>query len=164
MILLLTACYATFMTKDVLCSHFIFQLYSLNEYKPPISKAKMTQITKSGIKAIKVSMQCKCMKQVMVRKQIQGKCSSLLMLKQISMHNHPAMSFEVLCVNLAKITLEREQVHNCMRVCCTISGLNALKPCIHCFRWREDSKQNVNPILIFISNIDLSVSVTNSLG
>ncbi|KAI4804500.1 hypothetical protein KUCAC02_026126, partial [Chaenocephalus aceratus] len=28
-------------------------LYSLNEYKPPISKAKMTQITKSGIKAIK---------------------------------------------------------------------------------------------------------------
>lgn len=35
---------------------FIFQLYSLNEYKPPISKAKMTQITKSGIKAIKVSI------------------------------------------------------------------------------------------------------------
>lgn len=35
---------------------FFFQLYSLNEYKPPISKAKMTQITKSGIKAIKVSM------------------------------------------------------------------------------------------------------------
>ncbi|KAG7226250.1 hypothetical protein INR49_003000 [Caranx melampygus] len=32
------------------------ELYSLNEYKPPISKAKMTQITKSGIKAIKVSM------------------------------------------------------------------------------------------------------------
>uniref|UniRef100_A0A8C4DDZ6 SR-related CTD associated factor 8 n=1 Tax=Dicentrarchus labrax TaxID=13489 RepID=A0A8C4DDZ6_DICLA len=30
-----------------------FNLYSLNEYKPPISKAKMTQITKSGIKAIK---------------------------------------------------------------------------------------------------------------
>uniref|UniRef100_A0A8C1QXX3 SR-related CTD associated factor 8 n=1 Tax=Cyprinus carpio TaxID=7962 RepID=A0A8C1QXX3_CYPCA len=30
-----------------------FQLYSLNEYKPPISKAKMTQITKSAIKAIK---------------------------------------------------------------------------------------------------------------
>lgn len=29
------------------------ELYSLNEYKPPISKAKMTQITKSGIKAIK---------------------------------------------------------------------------------------------------------------
>uniref|UniRef100_A0AAY4CLH4 SR-related CTD associated factor 8 n=1 Tax=Denticeps clupeoides TaxID=299321 RepID=A0AAY4CLH4_9TELE len=28
-------------------------LYSLNEYKPPISKAKMTQITKSAIKAIK---------------------------------------------------------------------------------------------------------------
>lgn len=41
------------MTKGVLC---FFQLYSLNEYKPPISKAKMTQITKSGIKAIKVSM------------------------------------------------------------------------------------------------------------
>lgn len=37
-------------------SYFFFQLYSLNEYKPPISKAKMTQITKSGIKAIKVSM------------------------------------------------------------------------------------------------------------
>lgn len=32
------------------------ELYSLNEYKPPISKAKMTQITKSAIKAIKVSM------------------------------------------------------------------------------------------------------------
>ncbi|XP_010783650.1 protein SCAF8-like isoform X2 [Notothenia coriiceps] len=31
------------------------ELYSLNEYKPPISKAKMTQITKSGIKAIKLS-------------------------------------------------------------------------------------------------------------
>uniref|UniRef100_A0A8D0ADG2 SR-related CTD associated factor 8 n=1 Tax=Sander lucioperca TaxID=283035 RepID=A0A8D0ADG2_SANLU len=31
----------------------MFTLYSLNEYKPPISKAKMTQITKSGIKAIK---------------------------------------------------------------------------------------------------------------
>ncbi|XP_011488811.1 protein SCAF8 isoform X1 [Oryzias latipes] len=29
------------------------ELYSLNEYRPPISKAKMTQITKSGIKAIK---------------------------------------------------------------------------------------------------------------
>ncbi|KAM4043282.1 SR-related and CTD-associated factor 8 isoform 1-T5 [Anomaloglossus baeobatrachus] len=29
------------------------QLYSLNDYKPPISKAKMTQITKSAIKAIK---------------------------------------------------------------------------------------------------------------
>ncbi|XP_077405938.1 SR-related and CTD-associated factor 8 [Vanacampus margaritifer] len=29
------------------------ELYSLTEYKPPISKAKMTQITKSGIKAIK---------------------------------------------------------------------------------------------------------------
>ncbi|XP_078133336.1 SR-related and CTD-associated factor 8 [Sander vitreus] len=33
--------------------HFNNELYSLNEYKPPISKAKMTQITKSGIKAIK---------------------------------------------------------------------------------------------------------------
>uniref|UniRef100_H3DHK8 SR-related CTD associated factor 8 n=1 Tax=Tetraodon nigroviridis TaxID=99883 RepID=H3DHK8_TETNG len=32
---------------------FNIELYSLNEYKPPISKAKMTQITKSGIKAIK---------------------------------------------------------------------------------------------------------------
>ncbi|KAM9317033.1 LOW QUALITY PROTEIN: SR-related and CTD-associated factor 8 [Gastrophryne carolinensis] len=29
------------------------QLYSLNDYRPPISKAKMTQITKSAIKAIK---------------------------------------------------------------------------------------------------------------
>ncbi|NXX44465.1 SCAF8 protein, partial [Tricholaema leucomelas] len=29
------------------------QLYSLNDYKPPISKAKMTQITKAAIKAIK---------------------------------------------------------------------------------------------------------------
>ncbi|XP_041420423.1 SR-related and CTD-associated factor 8 isoform X1 [Xenopus laevis] len=29
------------------------QLFSLNDYKPPISKAKMTQITKSAIKAIK---------------------------------------------------------------------------------------------------------------
>ncbi|KAJ7988885.1 hypothetical protein DPEC_G00313830 [Dallia pectoralis] len=29
------------------------ELYSLNEYKPPISKAKMTNITKSAIKAIK---------------------------------------------------------------------------------------------------------------
>lgn len=35
---------------------YFFQLYSLNEYKPPISKAKMTQITKSAIKAIKVSL------------------------------------------------------------------------------------------------------------
>lgn len=44
--------------KHVLLFIFFFppQLYSLNEYKPPISKAKMTQITKSGIKAIKVSM------------------------------------------------------------------------------------------------------------
>ncbi|NXW86002.1 SCAF8 protein, partial [Alopecoenas beccarii] len=33
---------------------FVFwQLYSLNDYKPPISKAKMTQITKAAIKAIK---------------------------------------------------------------------------------------------------------------
>ncbi|KAE8601860.1 hypothetical protein XENTR_v10013817 [Xenopus tropicalis] len=29
------------------------QLYSLNDYRPPISKAKMTQITKAAIKAIK---------------------------------------------------------------------------------------------------------------
>lgn len=51
--------------QAVLCIFpFIFQLYSLNEYKPPISKAKMTQITKSGIKAIKVSMQCYRMRQV----------------------------------------------------------------------------------------------------
>lgn len=33
---------------------FFLQLYSLNDYKPPISKAKMTQITKAAIKAIKV--------------------------------------------------------------------------------------------------------------
>lgn len=47
-----------YMNKRVLLFFFVFffQLYSLNEYKPPISKAKMTQITKSGIKAIKVSM------------------------------------------------------------------------------------------------------------
>ncbi|NXJ98068.1 SCAF8 protein, partial [Corythaixoides concolor] len=32
---------------------FFWQLYSLNDYKPPISKAKMTQITKAAIKAIK---------------------------------------------------------------------------------------------------------------
>ncbi|NWR70110.1 SCAF8 protein, partial [Centropus unirufus] len=32
---------------------FSLQLYSLNDYKPPISKAKMTQITKAAIKAIK---------------------------------------------------------------------------------------------------------------
>lgn len=32
---------------------FSGELYSLNEYKPPISKAKMTQITKLAIKAIK---------------------------------------------------------------------------------------------------------------
>uniref|UniRef100_A0A8D0KSS9 SR-related CTD associated factor 8 n=1 Tax=Strix occidentalis caurina TaxID=311401 RepID=A0A8D0KSS9_STROC len=30
-----------------------YELYSLNDYKPPISKAKMTQITKAAIKAIK---------------------------------------------------------------------------------------------------------------
>ncbi|KAM8952976.1 SR-related and CTD-associated factor 8 [Pelodytes ibericus] len=36
--------------KNVL---FSSQLYSLNDYKPPISKAKMTQITKAAIKAIK---------------------------------------------------------------------------------------------------------------
>ncbi|MED6235333.1 hypothetical protein ATANTOWER_023513 [Ataeniobius toweri] len=34
---------------------FNSELYTLTEYKPPISKAKMTQITKSGIKAIKLS-------------------------------------------------------------------------------------------------------------
>lgn len=38
-----------------ICSFFFLQLYSLNDYKPPISKAKMTQITKAAIKAIKVS-------------------------------------------------------------------------------------------------------------
>uniref|UniRef100_A0A8C5PLG9 SR-related CTD associated factor 8 n=1 Tax=Leptobrachium leishanense TaxID=445787 RepID=A0A8C5PLG9_9ANUR len=32
---------------------FNSELYSLNDYKPPISKAKMTQITKSAIKALK---------------------------------------------------------------------------------------------------------------
>lgn len=42
---------------SILVSIFVFvffQLYSLNDYKPPISKAKMTQITKAAIKAIKV--------------------------------------------------------------------------------------------------------------
>ncbi|CDQ58381.1 unnamed protein product [Oncorhynchus mykiss] len=39
--------------KGLFPSLFVFQLYSLNEYKPPISKAKMTNITKSAIKAIK---------------------------------------------------------------------------------------------------------------
>lgn len=37
-----------------LITFFFWQLYSLNDYKPPISKAKMTQITKAAIKAIKV--------------------------------------------------------------------------------------------------------------
>ncbi|NWH29366.1 SCAF8 protein, partial [Chloropsis hardwickii] len=36
-----------------LITFFFLQLYSLNDYKPPISKAKMTQITKAAIKAIK---------------------------------------------------------------------------------------------------------------
>ncbi|XP_064148640.1 SR-related and CTD-associated factor 8 isoform X4 [Loxodonta africana] len=38
-----------------MCLNFVLfhQLYSLNDYKPPISKAKMTQITKAAIKAIK---------------------------------------------------------------------------------------------------------------
>ncbi|NXL32627.1 SCAF8 protein, partial [Glaucidium brasilianum] len=36
-----------------LITSFFLQLYSLNDYKPPISKAKMTQITKAAIKAIK---------------------------------------------------------------------------------------------------------------
>ncbi|NWZ53800.1 SCAF8 protein, partial [Haliaeetus albicilla] len=36
-----------------LITFFFWQLYSLNDYKPPISKAKMTQITKAAIKAIK---------------------------------------------------------------------------------------------------------------
>ena len=41
--------------SDNFCGFFFFwQLYSLNDYKPPISKAKMTQITKAAIKAIKV--------------------------------------------------------------------------------------------------------------
>nr|XP_025978031.1 protein SCAF8 isoform X2 [Dromaius novaehollandiae] len=34
-------------------SPLMLNLYSLNDYKPPISKAKMTQITKAAIKAIK---------------------------------------------------------------------------------------------------------------
>lgn len=37
----------------MILSHLIFQLSSLYEIKPPISKAKMTSITKSAIKAIK---------------------------------------------------------------------------------------------------------------
>lgn len=47
-----------FRTAECISDHFIvvffLQLYSLNDYKPPISKAKMTQITKAAIKAIKV--------------------------------------------------------------------------------------------------------------
>ncbi|OXB66566.1 hypothetical protein ASZ78_010845 [Callipepla squamata] len=35
------------------CGDVDILLYSLNDYKPPISKAKMTQITKAAIKAIK---------------------------------------------------------------------------------------------------------------
>ncbi|NXI40786.1 SCAF8 protein, partial [Galbula dea] len=40
-------------TEYVSDNFFFWQLYSLNDYKPPISKAKMTQITKAAIKAIK---------------------------------------------------------------------------------------------------------------
>lgn len=39
----------------------VLQLYSLNDYKPPISKAKMTQITKAAIKAIKVGNSLSCL-------------------------------------------------------------------------------------------------------
>lgn len=46
------------------------QLYSLNDYKPPISKAKMTQITKAAIKAIKVS--CKFYSCVFTKKLIKN--------------------------------------------------------------------------------------------
>uniref|UniRef100_A0A672UH77 SR-related CTD associated factor 8 n=1 Tax=Strigops habroptila TaxID=2489341 RepID=A0A672UH77_STRHB len=52
--------------KEV-CTFSISILYSLNDYKPPISKAKMTQITKAAIKAIKrtdiysaISVFCYC--------------------------------------------------------------------------------------------------------
>ncbi|XP_020927701.1 protein SCAF8 isoform X7 [Sus scrofa] len=46
LLLLVTDCFSSSMdTRSI--------LYSLNDYKPPISKAKMTQITKAAIKAIK---------------------------------------------------------------------------------------------------------------
>ena len=34
--------------------HFLFQLSALYETKPPVSRAKMAQITKGAIKAIKL--------------------------------------------------------------------------------------------------------------
>ncbi|OXB83735.1 UNVERIFIED_CONTAM: hypothetical protein H355_013090 [Colinus virginianus] len=39
--------------EETQCGDVDILLYSLNDYKPPISKAKMTQITKAAIKAIK---------------------------------------------------------------------------------------------------------------
>lgn len=39
---------------DIPCSHFLYQLFSLMDSKPPISRAKMISITKSAIKAMKV--------------------------------------------------------------------------------------------------------------
>lgn len=48
--------YSAYNSADYISNSVFFslQLYSLNDYKPPISKAKMTQITKAAIKAIKV--------------------------------------------------------------------------------------------------------------
>ncbi|KAF4796334.1 Protein SCAF8 [Turdus rufiventris] len=40
-------------SREVILPLYSALLYSLNDYKPPISKAKMTQITKAAIKAIK---------------------------------------------------------------------------------------------------------------
>jgi len=48
--LLLVICVSTFAFNNV---EFILQLSALYEVKPPISKAKMTSITRGAIKAIK---------------------------------------------------------------------------------------------------------------
>lgn len=69
---------------NVFLLYCVFQLYSLNEYKPPISKAKMTQITKSAIKAIKVSICCKCRK---------GKLSQCASLTACTQRLHRASSY-----------------------------------------------------------------------
>lgn len=44
----------SFRCSNVLYSISIFQLSSLYEVKPPISKGKMTAITKSALKAVKL--------------------------------------------------------------------------------------------------------------
>lgn len=74
---------------DSRCSlFFIFQLYSLNEYKPPISKAKMTQITKSGIKAIKVSMHSLWMRWAVGNKEMVIKVNCCPILMFLCMYNN----------------------------------------------------------------------------